>query len=73
MKTHKIRFAEKLGHHVVTVEGCKVVVHCIGWNNIEVTPLKGEDVQALRSRIVKLIKGTPCGIEDVRTLLEIAL
>ena len=69
----KLRFADDLGGHVVAVKYGDVIVHCVGWNDLIITPNDGESPESLRKRVLELIKGTPCGIDDVRALLEIAL
>ena len=72
-KIEKIRFAENLGGHVVSVKDGKVIVHCIGWNDLAIEVKDGEDAEGLRRRVFELIKGTPCGIDDVQALLELTL
>lgn len=69
----KVRFADELSQHIVTVDGNKVIVHCIGYNTLEIEALPDEDIQVLRKRVHELIKGTPCGIDDVQVLIELAL
>ena len=73
MKTEKIRFADNLANHIVTIEGRTVRVHCIGWQILIIDALPQDDIQTLQTHINNLIKGTPAGIDDVRALLELAL
>lgn len=69
----KVRFAKNLGGHVVSIRDGVVIVHCVGWIDLLIDPKSGECAEVLRRRILELLKGTSCNVDDVQTYLEIAL
>ena len=72
LKSFKIRFADNLGHWMVSIKDGEILVHAID-GTIAIKPKDGENIQELRARVFELIKGVPANCEAVNGLLEIAL
>lgn len=68
----KIRYAENLRKDMVTIEGREIKIKALN-GEVILSANDGDDMEELRSKVHDLIKGTPCGVESVKGLLELCL